>query len=436
LSATEHKLFAVAGKPILHSRSPELYNGLFQRLQISASYTRLMADDVDMLISLYHRLGLAGLNVTTPFKQEIVQHLQRLDPQAAQVGAVNTVIGKPKQLWGFNTDVDGVLGALRDVAVTVKGQRVLILGVGGAGSAALGAVSALDVKPVLMDIDFSKAEQLARRFGGRAVSVSKLAQELQTTDILIVTLPEGVDIIDETWLPKHLIILEAAYKHPVLREKAQCVGCRYIPGEDWLLNQAIPAGRLFSGRPVLKSDFPILNFDSRPPARCIALIGFMAAGKTQVGIQLVKRLKWDFVDLDELIEQEAGQSIPSIFQQKGEAFFRQLESAMLEKAICQDKVVLACGGGIILKPDNCQLLRKQALNVWLFAGPETAVRRNSIGQRPLLEEQDPLVRARALFHARKPLYAATADVVVDAETLDVKQVCERIYAEIYSTLAD
>lgn len=158
----------------------------------------------------------------------------------------------------------------------------------------------------------------------------------------------------------------------------------------------------------------------------IALIGFMAVGKSAVGRNLAKRLGRRFVDLDRLIEKNAGMKVREIFEQKGEAYFRQLEKQTLAELLKQEGQVIATGGGVVLDDDNLALLREKTLLIGLRASTEVILRRVGNGtKRPLLKGADRRERVEQLFQSRAARYAR-AQVTIDTDKLTLSQVVDKI----------
>jgi len=180
----------------------------------------------------------------------------------------------------------------------------------------------------------------------------------------------------------------------------------------------------------------------------IALIGFMGAGKTAVGKVLAKRLGKEFVELDLLIEQRTGKSIPEIFQQDGEVAFRELEIEVTREVSRGKNLVIACGGGIVLNGINIDRLKNESIIVYLVASPRVLLRRisGSGEKRPLLktsnrggdeprhydlDARSPLDRSiQELLRFRKPFYDRAADIRIDTSKLDIDSVVERIIVEL------
>jgi 3-dehydroquinate synthase len=171
----------------------------------------------------------------------------------------------------------------------------------------------------------------------------------------------------------------------------------------------------------------------RPPGDAIALTGFMATGKTTVGRLLADRFELEFVDTDELIEADAGRSIPSIFESHGEAHFRDLETAALRRALARPGRVLSTGGGILLREENVQALRNCGPVACLTAEPATILERTAGDEhRPLLQVDNPAQRVAELLSERRACYAQ-ADVHVSTDGLTPEQVVDRVVEALGDT---
>ncbi|MCK9423943.1 MAG: shikimate kinase [Bacteroidales bacterium] len=142
----------------------------------------------------------------------------------------------------------------------------------------------------------------------------------------------------------------------------------------------------------------------------IALIGFMATGKSSVGEELRKLIGYDLIDIDEQIEAQAGMKISEIFKIYGEEVFRDIEATILKKCIEKLNVILSCGGGIVICPENRKLLKENSLTIWLYCPISMCAKRGNDGTRPLLEVDNPEQKANELFNNRKSQYAETADI--------------------------
>jgi shikimate kinase len=158
----------------------------------------------------------------------------------------------------------------------------------------------------------------------------------------------------------------------------------------------------------------------------IYLVGFMATGKTHIGKELAKEKKWCFLDLDELIELKEKRRIADIFAQDGEAHFRRIEKRVLKEVAKEKKFVVACGGGIVIDPDNIKIMKDSGIMICLSATPEVILKRTAgSADRPLLNVPNPKKQIELLLKMRAPYYAR-ADKVIDTSRLSVKDTVDKI----------
>ena len=164
----------------------------------------------------------------------------------------------------------------------------------------------------------------------------------------------------------------------------------------------------------------------------IALIGFMGTGKTAVGQILARKLKLKFIETDTLIEATAGKSIPQIFTDVGEIGFRELEIDITKTIARKRRSVIACGGGLVLNRINVDRLRQGAVIVHLTASPAITLKRvsNQVGQRPLLDVDDPMSAIRDMLRFRKPFYDRAADITLNTSRLTPDAVAEQIIQKL------
>lgn len=162
----------------------------------------------------------------------------------------------------------------------------------------------------------------------------------------------------------------------------------------------------------------------------IVLTGFMGTGKTEVGKILAQRLGLTFFDADSIIEQEQNITITEIFRQFGEPYFRDIEADVIKRLSEKDRVVIATGGGAVLREENMKNLRKKGIIVCLMASPETILRRTSNdSSRPLLQVEDPLRKIKELIEFRRPYYE-NSDIMVDTDDKNPAEIVEEIMERI------
>ena len=166
----------------------------------------------------------------------------------------------------------------------------------------------------------------------------------------------------------------------------------------------------------------------------VALTGFMASGKTTFGRAAAERLGWDFVDLDEMITARYG-TPAEIFACGGEARFRAIESEMLDEVLgAEDNMVLALGGGTILRKKNLRKIKAKARLIWLDTSFDIILQEIDNAQRPLVKGRS-AEDIRALYDERRPLYAAAADIVFPVTDTDYEKVIRQLADRISETVA-
>jgi shikimate kinase len=164
----------------------------------------------------------------------------------------------------------------------------------------------------------------------------------------------------------------------------------------------------------------------------IALIGFMAAGKSAVGKLLAQNNGKTFVEIDSLIEQKVGKPIWRIFREEGEITFREYEIEIVKEIFSRENQVIACGGGVVLNKINVDRLKQRSIMVWLTASVQEILERlkNTGEIRPLINEVDREKQVRSLLDFRRPFYKSAADIHIDTSGLTIEQVVIKIQKKL------
>lgn len=161
--------------------------------------------------------------------------------------------------------------------------------------------------------------------------------------------------------------------------------------------------------------------------KSIFLIGFMGVGKSTIARLLAKETGYTLIEMDETIEAETGMCIREIFERFGEAYFRDLESALVERIADEGGAIVSCGGGAVLRKENVERMKKQGEIIYLFATPETIYERVRYStNRPLLNGNMNIDYIAQLMDKRKALYEAAADRIVTTDGKDKIQIVEEI----------
>lgn len=168
-----------------------------------------------------------------------------------------------------------------------------------------------------------------------------------------------------------------------------------------------------------------------PPLHRVFLVGPMGAGKTTIGKYLAQHLKLRFADTDTEIEVRTGADIPWIFDVEGEQGFRDREQQVVAEMTEWDDIVLATGGGVVLRPENRNALAGRGFVIYLYATVEEQVRRTRRDRRrPLLQKGDPEVILRQLMAERDPLYREIADYIIETDDCSPRMVAQRLVEEL------
>lgn len=167
------------------------------------------------------------------------------------------------------------------------------------------------------------------------------------------------------------------------------------------------------------------------PGQSIFLVGPMGVGKTTIGRQLAHMLGYDFLDSDRELEQRTGASIPWIFDMEGEEGFRRREQAVIEELTARPSIVLATGGGAVIKMENRVCLKQRGIVVYLKAElDELLARTRNDKNRPLLQTEDPRGRLLALIQQREPWYLEVADIVFDTQNQNIKTAAKTLQKQL------
>lgn len=423
-------LFGVAGNPILHSQSPEMFNRAFSLYGVKACYTRISAESAEEVIGIMKTAGFAGINITAPFKGDIMQFIDEPAPIAGFIKSANVVYWAGARLLGDNTDYLGVLGALQKNGLYPAGKKCLVLGTGFAARAAVFAITFNGGAATVCGRNFEKAKGIASEFNCSAMRIEELQKTAGSYDIIVNALPAGIQLLKKEWLNDKVTLFDANYNKSEMKKLAVEADCGYIDGRLWLIAQALPVFNLFSGKECDRRIFLSASMEKKINSnRLLYLTGFMGSGKTSAGKALADKLGYDFADMDSLIAEQEGKTIAEIFESQGEQRFRQLESAMLKHLSERKKCVISTGGGIAEDEENIALMKETGMPVWLHSSLDVCLQRitgddTGLKSRPLAAE----LGLDKLYAERLPFYCAVSDLLVNSEK-SIDKITGRILEE-------
>lgn len=428
------KQYGLIGRRLDHSRSPEIHRHFFDHYGIEGCYGLFEMEPaalarVPQALTL---LGVAGANVTIPYKEAIMPFLDSLSPTARAIGAVNTLVRQEGGWRGDNTDAFGFSALLKHHGIEVEDQRVCLLGSGGASKAIEVALMEAGVRELVLVS--RQVEETRGKYETAAGAKPWLAQALsekrlqiwsyETLEekkspfrLLVNATPVGMGALSGQSPVKEAVlagceaVVDTIYnpRETLLMARARKMGKKTAGGLYMLVAQAMASQGLWQG---LEPDprwtealYQRLLTEASPRTHPIFLIGMPGSGKSTLGKALAKALGWTFEDMDQWVEQLSGSTIPDLFEE-GEATFRDWESQACRALAQGRKTVVACGGGVVLRQENVQVMAAHGRILWIDR-PLEAIRRDiDSSTRPLLKK-DPEALAR-LDQERRTLYQEAA----------------------------
>lgn len=436
------RLLGIFGNPIRHTLSPLIHDTLSEGLEINERYIPFhIEDNLGDYVKNAYDTGILGLNITVPYKQEVMQYLVDTDEAALAIGAVNTLVRAENGYKGYNTDMPGLARALASEGIELSGKQVIMLGAGGAARAVAymcmkyGAERTYIVNRTY-EKAFALAEDMNRQFqSDRMVPITAADYGqiprgqyifIQCTSVGLHE-GDGLPLISEDDFYRMAIcgvdLIYNPERTPFIRKLEQ-LGIRAVNGLKMLLYQGILAYELWNE--VTVSDELAERVYKRLAlavyGRKIILIGYMGAGKTTVGRYISQKFGYAFVDTDAYIVEKAGMTINDIFEKHGEAYFRELETEAIRELKGQKgNMVIATGGGLPLREENRKYLHELGEVYFLRARAETIYDRvKGNGDRPLLACADPLLRIREMLRERTPIYEQVSDRQLDTDNMTLE----------------
>lgn len=346
--------YGLLGEKLGHSYSPQIHAEL-------ADYEyKLYPTPREDVPDFVKNNGLDGFNVTIPYKEVVMPHLDHISEEALRIGSVNTVVRMPNgELHGHNTDYYGFKYMLGDTA-RLKGKKALVLGGGGASKTVFAVLTDIGCDPVVI---------ISRSGEDNYFNLARHAD----ASVIVNTTPVGMygnqnnSPIELAMFPHCMLALDLIYNpsktHFLMQ--AEKLGIKYRGGLTMLVAQAVRASEIWGCIPENSADIDAITEKVQNSMRSIALIGMPGSGKSSIGRALAEITGRKFIDLDEVITEQAGMPIPEFFAKYGEPAFRALESKVLAMTARESSAVIATGGGIVTVPGNRYLLEQNCACVFI-----------------------------------------------------------------------
>lgn len=404
-------VYGLLGRTLRHSYSPQIH-------ALLGDYEyRLFEVEPQDLEAFLKKREFGGINVTIPYKKDVLPYLSGISDNAKRIGAVNTIIVKEDGgLYGDNTDYDGFLCLVQKSGFQVKGKKALVLGTGGAS---------LPISAVLSDLGAREVVFISRSGENNYQNLSRHAD----ADFIVNTTPVGMypnnlkAPLSLSEFPNLSGVLDIVYnpQKTKLILDAERLGIPAYSGLLMLVAQGKRAAELFLGHDIPDSETDRIFKKLSTEMQNIVLVGMPGCGKTTVGKALAEQLNRPFFDADEEILKRTGKSAEAWIEACGEAVFRQKETEVLESLCKQSGTVIATGGGAVTVPENADILRQNSIVFFI---------NRDVSALPV--EGRPLSKATALsemYEVRLPLYRGVCDYEIAADG-SVEAVVRRILEEL------
>ncbi|MBO4251660.1 MAG: hypothetical protein J5911_03245 [Clostridia bacterium] len=385
------KKYCLIGEKLSHSYSAEIHG------RAGLDYT--LCEVKKEALKSFVDSGYDGFNITIPYKREIIPFLDEIDDGAKAIGAVNTAVKKGDKYYGYNTDLNGMRYALQRKGISVSDKNVMILGSGGTS----------DTAKALCEKDGARSVVKVSRSG--EINYGNYG-ELKETEIVINATPVGttpnigVSPIDLSVLPNVKAVFDCVYNpfKTALIMQAEKLGIICSDGLPMLVKQAILAQELWGVKRERDETEEYIDALYKEKSD-IVLIGMPSSGKTSVGKAVAEMLGKKFTDTDAEIYNETGKTPAEIIEKQGETAFRNIETAIVKRVAVNSGVVLATGGGAVIKEENICALKANGVICYI----KRDLNLLSSDGRPLSKN----LGICRLYEERKNLYEQAADFSVD-----------------------
>ena len=381
------------GRKLGHSYSPQIHSHLG-----SYSY-ELFEKEPEELEDFLRNSDWTGINVTIPYKKDVIPYLDELSPVAERLGAVNTIVRRADgTLFGHNTDYFGFRAMVAKSGIDPNRKKCLILGTGGASATAQAAMEELGANVVVISRSGENNYDNLHCHADAAVIVNTTPLGMYPNT--------GVAPLDVTRFPNLEGVLDVVYnpaRTQILLD-AEKLGVKTMNGLWMLVGQAKEAAEYFTDSKIDDAVIGKIHHILRQQMENIVLIGMPGCGKSTVGAALAEKMGKTVVDADEEIIRLAGKPIPQIFAEDGEEVFRAWETRALDALGKRSGLIIATGGGCVTRERNYPLLHQNGTIYWL----QRDLEKLPTDGRPLSQAN----KLTDLYEIRRPLYERFADVTV------------------------
>ena len=421
--------YGLIGEHLGHSFSKQIQTRIAEIENVKDYDYQLVELDKEEFKEFMEKKDFKGINVTIPYKKDVIPYLDEMDESAKAIGAVNTIINVDGKLKGYNTDFGGFLYMVKAHNVHMEGKKVLIIGNGGACAAVKAVCKHENAKDIVI---------VSRSANRGAISYDEMYTSHLDADIVVNTSPVGMfpnivnAPIDVSWFHKLECVLDVVY-NPILTRlcfEAQEADIKRVIGLEMLIAQAKYAFEIFENMSFDDSIIDEIKKEMLKDRCNIVLIGMPSAGKTTIGKMLEEKLGKEFFDLDDMIIVKAGKSIPEIFQESGETGFRAIETEVAIEASKMNNKIIATGGGVVKHKVNMDFLRLNGITIFIDRDIDKLI--SSDPNRPLSSSKQAL---QQMYKERYPLYQKYAAYIA-VNNANIDETVDDIVNAYHSILID
>lgn len=346
-----------------------------------------------------------AINVTIPYKQDVVPYLDELDDASKKIGAVNTIVNDNGKLTGHNTDYYGFNYMLEHHNIEIKGKKVLVMGNGGASKAIQAVIKDHQAKEMLV-VDIILSEGV--------ISIDEVYENHTDVDVIVNTTPLGMYpkvagcCVDMDKFNNLKACVDVVY-NPFATEfalQAQAKGVKAVTGLEMLVAQAKYALEFFKNISIDDSEIDRIYKEILQTTTNIVLIGMPNGGKSAVGEIIAKACDKEFIDTDKLIEEKTSMSVSEFYARNGEKEFRKVESEVIKEICTKTNVVISCGGGVAMDNENIHDLKRNGFIIYVDRDLDKIT-------TPRFLENESL---SYLYDERKPVYEEVNDAKIENNT--------------------
>ena len=421
--------YGLIGEHLGHSFSKQIQTRIAEIENVKDYDYQLVELDKEEFKEFMEKKDFKGINVTIPYKKDVIPYLDEMDESAKAIGAVNTIINVDGKLKGYNTDFGGFLYMVKAHNVHMEGKKVLIIGNGGACAAVKAVCKHENAKDIVI---------VSRSANRGAIGYDEMYTSHLDADIVVNTSPVGMfpnivnAPIDVSWFHKLECVLDVVY-NPILTRlcfEAQEADIKRVIGLEMLIAQAKYTFEIFKNMSFNDSIIDEIKKEMLKDRCNIVLIGMPSAGKTTIGKMLEGKLGKEFFDLDDMIIAKAGKSIPEIFQESGEAGFRAIETEVAIEASKMNNKIIATGGGVVKHKVNMDFLRLNGITIFIDRDIDKLI--SSDPNRPLSSSKQAL---QQMYRERYPLYQKYAAYIA-VNNANIEETVDDIVNAYHSILID